>query len=128
MRNMSRIPRRPQPGNRFPSGFVLGLALAVSGVSSPGRVDVTLAAQALNPCALLTVDEIESAVAKPSVADGVSNSFADFGYASCRYTWGVGAGRFGLEVAVTEASRMFPGMSPDQIKQQLVRVSQDRDG
>ena len=47
--------------------------------------------------------------------------FPDLGYAICRYTWGVGTGRFTLDVAVTEASRMFPGMSPDQIKQQLVQ-------
>ena len=39
----------------------------------------------------------------------------------CQYTWGVATGRFTLDVAVTEPSRMFPGMNPDQIKQQLVQ-------
>ena len=39
---------------------------------------------------------------------------------TCRYTWGVGTGRFKLDVSVNETSRMFPGMSPDQIKQRLL--------
>ena len=120
MMNMSRLPRRAQPGYRFAFAFVLALALVVTGAPGPGRVGGTLSAQALNPCALLTVDEIESLTANSTVADGVPNSFPDIGYATCRYTWGAGTGRFTLDVAVTEASRMFPGMSPDQIKQQLV--------
>ena len=120
MMNISRLPRRPQAGYRFASAFVLGLALVVAGASSPGRVGGTVSAQALNPCALLTVDEIEPLAAKASVADGVSNSLPAVGSATCRYTWGVGVDRFTLDVIVNEASRMFPGMSPDQIKQRLL--------
>lgn len=108
------------PGYRFASALVLGLALVVTGASSPGGVGTTLSAQALNPCALLTVDDVKSLAGNSTVADGVSNTYPDIGYATCRYTWGVGADRFNLNVAVTEASRMFPRMSPDQIKQQLV--------
>ena len=108
------------PGSRFAFALVLGLALVVTGASSPGGVGGTLSAQALNPCALLTADDVQSLAANSTVADGVSNSYPAVGYATCRYTWGVGAGRFNLNVSVTEASRMFPGMSPDQIKQQLV--------
>ena len=102
----------------FASALVLGLALVVTGASSPGLVG-TVSAQTVNPCALLTVDEIE-AVASTSVADGVSNSLPAFGYVACRYMWGVGIGRFKLDVTVTEPSGMFPGMSPDQIKQQVL--------
>lgn len=115
----TRRPRRPQPGSRLASALVLGLAFVVTGASSPGRLDGTLSAQASSPCALLTVDDIESRVADSDVPDGVPNSFPDIGYASCRYAWGVGIGSSSLVVAVTEPSRMFPGMSPDQIKQQL---------
>ena len=35
---------------------------------------------------------------------------------NCRYTWGVGIGRFKLDVIVYDASGKFPGMSPVQIK------------
>jgi hypothetical protein len=120
MMNISRLPRRPQPGYRFASAFFLALAMVASGVSSPGRVDGTVSAQALNPCALLMVDEIQPLAVKASVADGVPNSLQAFGWFTCRYTWGVGTGRFKLDVSVNEASRMFPGMSPDQIKQRLL--------
>jgi hypothetical protein len=102
----------------FASALVLGLALVVTGASSPGLVG-TVSAQAVNPCALLTVDEIEP-LASTSVADGVSNSLPAFGYVACRYMWGVGIGRFKLDVIVTEPSGMFPGMSPEQIKQQVL--------
>ena len=121
MLNISRLPRRPQPGYRFASAFVLGLACFVTGASSSGGVGGIVSAQALNACALLTVDEIEPLAANTSVADGVSNSLPAFGYLACRYRWGgVGVGRFVLDVTVNEASRMFPGMSPDQIKQRLL--------
>ena len=118
---LARLPRRPLAGSRFASAFVLGLSLAVTGTSGPGRVDGTLAAQASNPCALLTTDEIESSVPKSDVAEGVATAFPGFGYAACQYVWGVGAGRFRLDVAVTETARMFPGMGPDQIKEQLIQ-------
>jgi hypothetical protein len=116
MLHISRL-RRHNPG--FGSAtFVLGLALVVAG--APGRVDGTVSAQTLTPCALLMVDEIEPLAGKASVADGVSNSIPDVGYGACRYVWGVGTGRFKLDVTVNDASRMFPGMSPDQIKQRLL--------
>ena len=107
-------------GYRVATAFVVGLALAVTGASPSGRGGI-LAAQASDPCALLTVDEIESAVANADVADGVAKAFPDLGYAMCQYTWGVATGRFKLDVTVTEPARMFPGLNPDQIKQQLVQ-------
>jgi len=99
-----------------------------AGVSGPAGGAGTVSAQALNPCALLTVSEIQPLAAKASVGDGVSSSLQAFGSVSCRYTWGVGVNRLKLDVIVNEASRMFPGMSPDQIKQRLlesVRVGPD---
>ena len=86
-----------------------------------GRADGTALGRAPpNACALLTVDEIEPLAGNASVAEGVSNSIPASGYVACRYMWGVGTGRFKLDVTVNEASRMFPAMSPDQIKQRLL--------
>ena len=79
-----------------------------------------LSAQAPNPCALLTVDDIQPLAPNATIADGVSTSVEAFGSLTCRYAWGAGTGRFKLDVVVNEASRMFPAMSPDQIKQRLL--------
>jgi hypothetical protein len=107
-------------GTRNTAAFFLGLSLVVAGAPGPGRVGGTVSAQASNACALLKVDEIEPLAGKASVAEGVSNSIPASGYDACRFMWGVGADRFKLDVTVNEASRMYPGMSPDQIKQRLV--------
>lgn len=112
---------RPQtPGSGFAAAFVLGLALVVAGAPGPGRVDGTVSAQTLDPCALITVDDVEPIAGNTSVAAGVANSFPASGYFACQYMWGVGTGRFKLDVTVNEASRMFPGISPDQIRQRLL--------
>jgi hypothetical protein len=118
MTSISRLLRRPQGGYRFASAWLLGLAMVGAGVSSPdGRK--TLSAQAPNACALLTNDEIQH-LADASVTDGAPSSLEALGSMTCRYTWGVGVNRFTLDVLVNEASRKFRGMSPDQIKQQLL--------
>ena len=121
MMTMTRLPRRPRAGYGFASAFVLALVAVATGVSGSGGVDSTVSAQALNPCALLTTDEIEPLAANESVGEGVSSSIPSFNYATCRYTWGVGTGRFKLGVIVHDASRTFPGMTPDQIKQRLLQ-------
>ena len=120
MMNMSRLSPRLQVGYRFASAFVLGLAMVATGVSGPGGVDGNVSAQTLNPCALLTTDEIRPLAGKASISDGVSSSLPSFGYVNCQYTWGVGTGRFKLDVIVYDASGRFPGMSPDQIKPRLL--------
>jgi hypothetical protein len=120
MMNMSRRSRRPQVGYRFASAFVLGLAMVAAGVSGPGGVDGSVSAQALNPCTLLTTDEIQPLAGTASISDGVSSSLPSFGYVKCRYTWGVGTGRFKLDVIVYDASGRFPGTSPDQIKPRIL--------
>ena len=100
--------------------FTLGLALVVAGASWAGGVDTTLSAQEPNLCALLPDDEIKPLAPKASIEAGVSNSLPSLGYANCRYTWGAGTDRFTLVVADTEPSRIFPGMTPDPIKQRLL--------
>ena len=117
--NMSRLFRRLIPGDRFTAAFVLGLALVAAGAPGPESFGI-LSAQAPNPCALLTLDEIKPVASNQSVADGVPNTIPAVGYAGCRYVWGEGVGRFTLEVTINDSSRMFTGMSPDQIKQQLL--------
>ncbi len=94
--------------------------MVVAGVPGPAGSDATVSAQAVNPCALITVEEIQPLAAKDeSVADGVQSSLQALGTSVCRYSWGAGVGRFKLDVIVNEAPRLFPGMSPDQIKQRL---------
>jgi hypothetical protein len=113
----SRPPRR-SVGYRSGSAFALGLALIVAGACWPGRGIVS--AQEPNPCALLVDDELKSVAATTTVAAGVSSSVPSYGYASCRYAWGDGIDRLKLVVAVSDGARIFPGMTPDQIKQRLL--------
>ena len=102
MKNMTRLP--------------LALALVATGVFTPGG---TVAAQAPNPCALLTSDDAQSFAA--SAGEGVPSTVPSVNYATCRYAWGAGTDRFKLSVIVQDASRTFPGMTPDQIKQVLLK-------
>lgn len=119
MLHISRLRRRPRESG-FAAAFVLGVALVVAGAPGPGRAGGTVSAQTLDPCALITVDDVEPVAGNTSVAAGVANSFPASGYFACQYMWGAGTGRFKLDVTVNEASRMFPGISPDQIKQRLL--------
>ena len=112
--NISRRPGRP---SRFATAVVLALTAVVTGVSSAGRGRVE--AQALNPCALLTNDEIQPLAGNATIADGLPNSLA-MGSVRCRYAWGEGTGRFTLDVSVNEPGRMYPGVTPERIKQQLL--------
>jgi hypothetical protein len=118
--DISPRPHRRRSESHVVAAFTLGLALVVGEASWPGPDASTVSAQASNPCALLSDDEIRPLAGKTSVASGVPNLFPSFGYATCRYTWGDGVGRFNLVVAATEASRMFPRMTPDQVKQRLL--------
>ena len=109
MKNMTRLP------------LALALVMVATGVTSPGGgIEGTVSAQAPNPCALLTTDDAQSVAGNASVGEGVSSSIPAANYATCRYAWGAGTGRFKLGVNVHDTSRMFPGMTPDQIKQRLL--------
>ena len=91
-----------------------------TGMSRPAGIGGIVSAQTLNPCTLVTKDDVQSLAAKQSVTDGVPSSIPAFGSVACRYTWGIGADQFRVDVVVNDASRMFPGMSADQIKQRLL--------
>ena len=64
------------------TAFTLGLALVATGASLPGRFDGTVSAQALNPCALLTTDEVDSLAPNTNVAAGIASSVPAYGYMS----------------------------------------------
>jgi hypothetical protein len=64
------------------------------------------------------VAEVQPLASEP-LANGVATTSQYVGSTACRYTWGAGIGRFTLDVLVTDASRWFPGMTPDVIKKQL---------
>lgn len=120
--SISRRPHRRWSGCHFTAAFTLGLALVVAGASSPGRLDGSVSAQELNPCALLLLDDdVKPVAGNTSVDAGVSSSVPSWGFATCRYMWGDGVDRFKLVVTVTEAPRLFPGMTLEQIKQQLIQ-------
>ena len=98
----------------------MALAFAVTGAIGLDRGRATLSAQAVNPCALLTIDEIKSLADKSSVADGVPQSLPDARHVGCAYMWGTGTRRVKLDVVVTDPALMFPGVSPEQVKQRIL--------
>jgi hypothetical protein len=74
-----------------------------------------LAAQAVNPCALLTTADIQHALAAPAAIKQNTNSTPAVGSTACTYEWGSGgnvqSGKSSLIVIVSDAKKMFPGMS-----------------
>ena len=113
------ISRPARRHNRRATAFVLALAAVAAGASGVERGHGVVAAQASNPCALLTTDEIQPLAGNATIADGLPNTQAA-GWLRCRYAWGAGASRSTLDVSVNEAARMYPGVSPERIKQQLL--------
>jgi len=102
------------------SRLVLGMAMVGAGVFSSAAGGGMVSAQAMNPCSLLTTSDIQPLAAKATIADGVPNAQPAIGAVSCRYTSGVGVNRLIVNITVTESSRMYPGLSPDQVKQKLL--------
>ena len=113
------ISRRVRRQYRGVTVFVLALAAVAAGASGVGHGRGIVAAQASDPCALLTTDEIQPLAGNDTVADGLPNSQAA-GSVRCRYAWGTGTGRSTLDVTVNDAARMYAGASPERIKQQLL--------
>ena len=107
-------------GYRFASALLLGLTMVGTGVFSRADGGGTVSAQAPDPCALLTVEEIQPLAPNADIAPGVSIPLQAVGSVTCRYAWGAGANRFKLDVIVNELTRMFPDMSSDQVKQRLL--------
>jgi hypothetical protein len=113
MANMTITPYRFIP--------VLLLGLTIPAVAKSGQGGAQPTAQGQNPCALLTIEEVQSLAPKEQhVTQGVAAANQDIGSATCRYTWGAGVDRYALVVSVNPAPRTFVGMTPDAIKQALV--------
>ena len=119
MTSRFRLHRRFHPRYRFSVTLTIGLAFILTGEIGPGQGHGTLSAQTVNACALLTGDEIKT-LAELSVADGVPHALPDSRVAGCEYMWGTGTGRVKLAVVVSDASLMFSGVSPDQVKQRIL--------
>jgi hypothetical protein len=118
MTKFSRCHHRPQAGCRLTFALLVGLAVAAIGTSVPGGG--TVAAQGLQPCGLLTTDEIEALAPNEEVSEGTSSAFEALDSFTCRYTWGSGVDRFTLAVYVNPASRAYAGMSAETIKSSLL--------
>src|SRR5262245_42310989 len=118
MMNILRLPRRPRSGCRRGAALTLSVAMVAAGLSAASGSSI-LTAQGSGACALLTTDEIRPLALKATVGDGVPVSGEGAGFTGCRYAWGEGTGRVKLDVTVSEASRIFAGASPDQVKQRL---------
>jgi hypothetical protein len=99
--------------------YAFALASGLASAAATGSAHLQ-AAQPLNPCSLLTADEIQPLAPNTNVPTGVPRSAPSFDYSTCRHTWGAGTGRFRLDVAVSDPSRMFPDVPPDQMKQRLL--------
>ncbi len=88
-------------------------------------VALPVAAVPKDPCTLLAPAEIQSLAPNAKIGNGVSTTIsAELGSASCVYTWGTGgsvqSGKSSLHVIVSDASKLFPGMSPAMIKEGLL--------
>ena len=102
--------------------LTFGLAIAVLRLTaSAGEAD----ARALpkDPCALLTPAEIQVLASNAKIGSGVSDaSMAPMGIA-CTYSWGPRTREWGesaLTITVIDASRAWPGRSPDEIQQGIL--------
>jgi hypothetical protein len=103
----------------------LATFLAVAGLPAPGAGEDRALAQGAGACALLTTEDIQPLAPKQAVAAGKATSIEALGLDSCRYTWGEGAYRYSLDVTVHDASRMYAGMTPNVIAQQMKTSAPD---
>jgi hypothetical protein len=108
---------RPRPARSILTlGLLVGLAAAL-GTLLPGT---RAAAQAQNPCALLTQEELQAFAPKETVGDGVASANDALGSSTCRYVWGAGAWRSMLTVSVNPAASKYPGLTLDAIKGRML--------
>jgi hypothetical protein len=99
--------------------IVVSLVLVITGTAGSRHTEAA-ALQTLDPCALLTIDEIQPLAGKQQVGPGVSTTVQSLGRLTCRYQWGVGTGRYALDIIVKDASKLPSHMNADVIKQSLV--------
>ncbi len=102
-----------------PSMVELVLAVVVL-VGAAGEAAAALPA---DPCALLEPAEIQTLAPNATIGSGVlDTSMAPLGV-GCTYTWGPRSPEWGesaLTITVIDASKGWPGVSPDQIRQGIL--------
>jgi hypothetical protein len=94
---------------------LFGVTIAAGILSSGGDV----VAQP-RTCGLLTSEEIQALAPKQTVTDAAVSGNQSGGAVSCRYTWGSGVDHFTLTLSARQASRVFAGMNPPSIRQNLL--------
>ena len=107
--------------NRTLVACVLVCGLAAAGLRAaafrPGGIP---ALQAKNACALISLQEVQGLGAGARIGDGKPGPPDPLGSLTCRYEWGSGNTQFSLQIINGDASRMWPGMNADLIKQGLL--------
>lgn len=90
------------------NALILGLAILAL-TASP------LSAAPKDPCTLLKTAEIQALAPNTKIGAGVSSTIPGPDSVVCQYEWGTGnnvqSGRFSLLVQLSDASKLFPGMS-----------------
>jgi len=99
------------------NALVLALAIAVAGVA-PQK----------DPCTLLTPAEIQPLAPTAKIGTGTSQVVQkDLDARECNYTWGTGnnvqSGKSYFHITVTDAAKMYPGISPQLIKQGMQGIA-----
>jgi len=102
--------------------IMVGLAIVVLRLASSAS-DAAAGALPKDPCALLKAAEIQALASNAKIGSGVlDTSMAPLGIA-CTYTWGPRTREWGesaLTITVIDASKGWPGTSPDVIQQGLL--------
>jgi len=101
---------------------VFPLIVAAAAIGGSWQSGGTVAAQPQNVCTLLTADEIHALAPKVEIHDGVPGAIPAVEFSTCRYAWGDATKASSLVISVNPASRMFVGLTPDSIKQQLASL------
>ena len=98
--------------------LTFGLAIAVLRLTGSAG-EAAAGALPKDPCTLLKSAEIQVLAPNAKIGSGVSNAMAPMGV-GCTYTWGPSTREWGesaLTITVIDASRAWPGTSPDVIQQ-----------
>ena len=119
-RNMQRGGRDMNPYDGFRMTTLVALAIAVCQFAGAASAAAPLPT---DPCALLKPSEIQTLDSNATIGSGVLDSSTAPMSVACTYTWGPRTrewGESGLTVAVIDASKGWPGVSPDLLQQGIL--------
>jgi hypothetical protein len=97
------------------------LLLTLAAAVPPGRQS-----QVQDPCTLLTADQVQALAKGHTIPPGTSQTVSGpMGVTRCRYEWGTAgqatAGKYTLDVTLSDAAKAYPGAKPGDIKEALAR-------